>query len=152
MIPLRPLLAVVSVAVVTHLYLEFRDRLDLYLCRATRQPQPPPWLGRALVVAAAANLLGPAVVAFAGGRHAPFAVSYLAGGLCGDAVSTHAIPTWISGRTAPAFWTWPIYCLFGVVLLLLVQMPIPFALGFLSFPVAVWPGMLALKAWRARGG
>lgn len=148
MIPLLPLLAVVSVAVVAHVYLEFRDRLDLYLCRATRQPPPPAWLGRALVVLAAVNLLGPVVVAVVGGPLAQFAVAYLAGGLCGDAVSTHAAPTWISGRTAPAFWTWPFYCLIGVVLFLQAPLPLPFAAGFASFPLAVWPGMLLLRAWR----
>lgn len=130
-----------AAAVVFHASIEWADRQNEYFGRATGFT-PPRWFP---VLAVVNLLLIPLAIGALWDSSA--AASYAAGGLVGDVLSNHALPTWFAGLGKwPATDTWWLYLLCAM-LLAVSGGPISllaFGLGAASFAL-LWPALYAMK-------
>lgn len=127
-----------------HATVEFRKRLDEYLGNIVGFSSPH-WLKYMLFVLAAGNLIIP----FWGGAISPETRAlfwgYVAGGLVGDILSTHIIPSIYFKKVSPATWTFVLYIPIAIWLWSTVGVSVvPSLLGMASF-VILWPTLMVLK-------
>lgn len=143
-------IAALLTAVGFHASQEWFGGLAPYLCGLVGVTRCPRWLAPLFLILAVGILAVPLVGSVGLPDRREWLLSFACGGFLGDMLSTHMIPTWLSGRRSPGLSTWWAYLGAAIGLAIYLQRhsaldPLAVVLGAGAF-VSLWPFMVLLRS------